>query len=137
MMLKQLTVLTALVITCLAAKPKFSDGPIPQDCLECICQVESNCSTTLCEHGSRCGYFQLTYEEWIECGRLFGSWQKCANDLRCSSNCVQLYVVLYNYRCGTHTCQHYARTFNGGPENCKDSSTLPYWRKISKCLKSQ
>ncbi|KAK3590870.1 hypothetical protein CHS0354_033798 [Potamilus streckersoni] len=59
------------------------------------------------------------------------SWHACANDLECSSHCVQNYIQKYIGSSGcAHTCQSYARIHNGGPAGCTHSYTLSYWHLV-------
>ncbi|KAL3885541.1 hypothetical protein ACJMK2_025592 [Sinanodonta woodiana] len=67
----------------------FHTGIVPQNCMECICQVDSGCQPIRCTsdvNSDSCGYFQIKEPYWIDCGRLGGDWHTCANDLECSSS---------------------------------------------------
>ncbi|KAL3885544.1 hypothetical protein ACJMK2_025595 [Sinanodonta woodiana] len=112
----------------------FHTGVVPQDCMECICQVESGCRPIGCHfdvNSDSCGYFQIKQPYWVDCGRLGGDWHTCANDLECSSHCVQAYIQRYIGHSGcAHTCESYARIHNGGPAGCSHSNTLSYWHLV-------
>ncbi|KAJ8299659.1 hypothetical protein KUTeg_023719 [Tegillarca granosa] len=79
-----------------------------------------------------CGYFQIKYNYWVDCGRPGGRWKSCAKNYYCASKCVQKYMNRYiNARGCKRDCQSYARLHNGGPGGCLKDSTLRYWRKIT------
>ncbi|KAK3105236.1 hypothetical protein FSP39_020417 [Pinctada imbricata] len=112
----------------------FATGPVSQQCLECICKQESGCKPIGCHwdvNSDSCGYFQIKEGYWNDCGSPGTSWKSCANDLHCSSLCVQNYMRRYaaHYKCSLN-CQGYAREHNGGPNGCHHSSTLGYWAGV-------
>ncbi|KAK3590869.1 hypothetical protein CHS0354_033797 [Potamilus streckersoni] len=96
-------------------------------------KTESGCRPIGCHfdvNSDSCGYFQIKEPYWIDCGRLGGDWHTCANDLECSSHCVQNYIQKYVGHSGcTHTCQSYARIHNGGPAGCTHTQTV-YWHLV-------
>lgn len=131
--------LILLFIFCLALG--FSCGQ-DASCLQCICNVESNCKPLPCamDGGSlSCGYYQIKELYWIDCGRPGGSLTACSLDKACSETCVKAYMKRYGTYCTggrTPTCQDYARIHNGGPLGCKKDATLYYWSKVNACLTS-
>jgi hypothetical protein len=115
------------------------NGDIDDNCLACICQVESDCSPLECAwdvNSLSCGYYQLKENYWIDCGSPGDSLESCAADKDCSDGCVRAYMDRYASRCTggrEPTCEDYARVHNGGPKGCQRSSTLGYWGKVSAC----
>lgn len=62
----------------------FSTGIVSQQCLQCICNVESGCKAIGCHfdvNSDSCGYFQIKEGYWHDCGSPGTSWRSCANDL--------------------------------------------------------
>ena len=58
-------------------------------------------------------------------------WKACANNLDCSSQCVQAYMARYHHYSGcSNSCQSFARIHNGGPRGCRHSNTAGYWRRV-------
>ncbi len=116
------------------------NADIDDQCLACICQVESNCSPIGCKWdvtSLSCGYYQLKKDYWTDCGSPGDSFETCAADKDCSEECVRAYMTRYAKRCTggrEPTCEDYARIHNGGPNGCKRSSTDGYWAKVSNCL---
>lgn len=114
-------------------------GNIDDQCLECICEIESNCSPLPCamDVGSiSCGYYQIKNVYWIDCGSPGASYESCAEDQICSKKCVRAYMNRFATLCTggrTPTCEDYARIHNGGPQGCKSSSTIGYWNKVATC----
>ncbi|XP_041453503.1 lysozyme-like [Lytechinus variegatus] len=121
--------------------------PVPDDCLACICIVESSgCQmpNPICEYdvGSlSCGPYQIKKGYWTDAtrsgGSLMGSWRECTASFECSEKTVQAYMTRYatTERLGeTPTCEHFARIHNGGPRGHTRASTLAFWKKVNKCL---
>nr|AYC12388.1 lysozyme 2 [Sinonovacula constricta] len=117
---------------------QFPPGPVEDDCMSCICTMESGCNPLDCrmDVGSlSCGYFQIKLPYYQDCGqpRSDLGWKGCSNDLTCAATCVQNYMRRYVGRSGcSPTCQTYAREHNGGPIGCRRSSTLKYWEALKK-----
>nr|AYC12387.1 lysozyme 1 [Sinonovacula constricta] len=123
-----------IVSAVLGLSEGFATGMVSQACLQCICMAESGCTNLPCKMdvGSlSCGYFQIKHNYWLDCGSIGGSWQACAADKTCASQCVQNYMARYvnHYNC-PHTCEAYAREHNGGPNGCHHSNTLSYWHHV-------
>jgi len=123
-----------LVLFCAASEA------ITQKCIDCICQIESQCNENIgcvMDVGSlSCGAYQIKEPYWEDCGRPGGDWQSCAKTKTCSVTCINAYMDRYATECTggrTPTCQDYARIHNGGPTGCKETSTEGYWGKISAC----
>lgn len=131
--------LNLLVLTFIAVLNSIN-AQIDQDCLNCICQIESDCNDIGCsmDVGSlSCGYYQIKYDYWVDCGKPGNSWKQCASDKNCAERCVQNYAAKYGKYCTGGVkprCQDYARIHNGGPKGCLRSNTLGYWNKINSCL---
>ncbi|XP_072020971.1 lysozyme-like [Amphiura filiformis] len=125
---------------------KTSNGPVPSDCLHCICIVESGCKmpNPLCtmDVGSlSCGPYQIKEGYWTDArlkgGDLDGDWKKCTATFDCSERAVQGYMMRYavSSRIGhAPTCEDFARIHNGGPNGYKNPNTLGYWEKVKACL---
>ncbi|XP_060577451.1 lysozyme-like [Ruditapes philippinarum] len=112
----------------------FADGMVSVDCLRCLCLKQSNCEPVGCEMRLsllQCGYFQITYAIWYDCGGLGSEWKKCADDVKCSSQCLQNYMKRYAQRNNCLlTCEGYSRELFGGPTGCNNPSTEPYWNAL-------
>ncbi|XP_070558045.1 lysozyme-like [Ptychodera flava] len=125
---------------------------VPDDCLHCICYVETHCSMP--QHGSgqyshcdwdvysySCGPYQIKDIYWedakLKGGSLMGDWLKCTADWQCSGDAVNGYMKRYatKARIGTTpTCEHFSRIHNGGPNGYKVEATKKYWLKVKDCL---
>ncbi|KAI6183063.1 Lysozyme [Aphelenchoides bicaudatus] len=122
-------------------------GQSDDNCISCICQIESNCKPLECrmDQGSlSCGYFQIKKAYYIDCytpGRTSGesvddAWKRCAKDYNCSVECVKNYFNRYAGGCNvSDQCEKMARLHNGGPNGCSSSSTIDYWNRVKSCLK--
>uniref|UniRef100_A0A914CW35 lysozyme n=1 Tax=Acrobeloides nanus TaxID=290746 RepID=A0A914CW35_9BILA len=112
-------------------------------CLQCMCLVESRCSPIGCnmDEGSlSCGYFQIKWPYYIDCGQPGGpgeeNWKSCANDYSCSVRCIQNYIARYGNFCPqANSCERIARLHNGGPYGCSSTQKVDwYWSKVKTCL---
>ena len=63
----------------------------------------------------------------------FLDWKSDADDIQCSSQCVQKYMERYaqHYGCPLK-CEGYSREHNGGPKGCKNTKTIAYWTAVQK-----
>jgi hypothetical protein len=119
--------------------PFIAYAAIDDQCLACICKIESGCKPLKCAwdvYSNSCGYYQLKSGYWEDCGSPGGSLEACAADKSCSDKCVRAYMQRYGSRCTggrTPTCEDYARIHNGGPNGCKSASTIGYWNRVSAC----
>ena len=131
------------VIACFALVLGVAYAAVDSKCMNCICQVESNCNENIgCRwdvNSYSCGPYQIKEVYYIDCsiyGGVGSDWKTCANKKDCSEQCVQNYMKRYGTYCTggpTPTCQDYARIHNGGPKGCKSSATVGYWNKVSAC----
>ncbi|CAF1222530.1 unnamed protein product [Didymodactylos carnosus] len=118
-------------------------GGIDQACLDCICEIESQCSAIGCSEdvGSlSCGYYQIKENYYIDCEEPGDDWQSCADDKSCADTCVENYLERYGTYCtggSEPTCEDYARIHNGGPKGCQTEATTGYWERVQKCLDSK
>lgn len=114
---------------------------IDENCMKCLCFIESWCADVGCvmDQGSlSCGWYQLKYEYWLDCGQPGGSWKDCSNDKVCAEQCVRQYMTRYGGLCSTgNSCADLARIHNGGPYGCSARHTEYYGNMISRCLKRQ
>ncbi|XP_054754443.1 lysozyme-like [Lytechinus pictus] len=122
--------------------------PVPDDCLACICKVESGCKmpNPVCRDdvGSlSCGPYQIKEAYWLDAtlygGSLMGSWKECTADWVCSEEAVQGYMKRYatEQRLGfAPGCEQFSRIHNGGPNGYKYSSTDAHWNKVYDCMQS-
>ncbi|KAJ8024289.1 Lysozyme 1 [Holothuria leucospilota] len=121
-----------------------ASNPVPADCMNCICQVESNCALVGCVwdvNSYSCGPYQIKepyYTDALLINPNLGSgWQSCTNQFACSEDTVQAYMTRYaTYsRLGHNpTCEDFARIHNGGPNGFSNPATDGYWSKVSACL---
>ena len=42
-----------------------------------------------------CGWYQLKYEYWVDCGQPGGGWKECSNNKKCAEGCVRQYMTRY------------------------------------------
>ncbi|XP_062589615.1 lysozyme-like [Saccostrea cucullata] len=124
------------LVSC-AVLASVANGGISNDCLRCICKVESSgCRAIGCNwdvNSVSCGYFQIKKDYWIDCGRPWRSWKECANDYNCAAGCVRSYMDRYGGSRGCNgNCESYARLHNGGPSGCRKSSTKTYWNDVKR-----
>nr|AHJ11174.1 i-type lysozyme [Branchiostoma japonicum] len=136
-------ILLVTLAGCLAA---VDAGYVPDDCMNCICYVESGCRMPdpLChmDVGSlSCGPFQLKRAYWLDArlkgGPLMNDWQTCSASWTCSRQAVNGYMERYavSSRLGhSPTCEDFSRIHNGGPNGFKNPATLAYWERAKKCL---
>lgn len=90
-----------LIIALIAIAVSFASGQDSR-CLQCICQIESNCQNLPCKwdvNSLSCGWYQIKEVYWIDCGKPGGSWTACASDKTCSETCVRNYMTRYATRC--------------------------------------
>ncbi|TKR87287.1 hypothetical protein L596_011705 [Steinernema carpocapsae] len=116
-----------------------------KDCLECICEAESDCTPKECnmDEGSlSCGFYQLKLDYYKDCGKPNqnagesdeDAWKRCAMDKDCSIKCVNAYMDKYKDKCKDKgDCERTARQHNGGPDGCGASRTDWYWNKVKAC----
>ncbi|XP_061188205.1 lysozyme-like [Saccostrea echinata] len=120
-------------LTC-AAIASIAYGGISDKCLGCICRVESGCRPVGCKWdvtSYSCGYFQIKYGYWQDCGRPGSGWKECANDYNCAAGCVRAYMNRYIGSSGCPAnCESYARIHNGGPRGCRNPNTVSYWNRV-------
>ncbi|CAF1006915.1 unnamed protein product [Brachionus calyciflorus] len=115
---------------------------LDDQCLKCLCFIESWCSDVGCvqDQGSlSCGWYQLKYEYWLDCGQPGGGWKECANSKRCAEDCVRAYMTRYSSFCslGSSSCARLGRIHNGGPHGCSNNNTEYYGWLIDRCLRRQ
>ncbi|KAL4224674.1 hypothetical protein ACF0H5_015371 [Mactra antiquata] len=112
----------------------FTSGNVSMACLRCMCLFSSSCTPFGCQLVSAsklCGYFYFSSLTWDDCDSPGTDFPSCANDLQCSSLCVQRYVQRYaeigNCRLN---CEGFARVFYGGPSGCENPLTLKVWNRL-------
>ncbi|XP_022343938.1 lysozyme 2 [Crassostrea virginica] len=126
-----------LILFCVVASASVVYSSISDQCLRCICEVESGCRAIGCHwdvYSNSCGYFQIKQGYWTDCGSPGHSMESCADNYNCASGCVRSYMDHYiKYNGCADTCESYARMHNGGPNGCKSShhhATDNYWRLV-------
>jgi len=131
-----------LVIT--AVLLAYADAQPTRKCMDCICQIESNCNENVgcvMDEGSlSCGAYQIKDEYWQDCGRLDGSWMGCSSNIPCSERCVYAYMDRYGFYCTggrQPKCEDYARIHNRGPQGCNSAASIGYWEKVRACCGGQ
>ncbi|KAI3383419.1 hypothetical protein SNEBB_002787 [Seison nebaliae] len=113
---------------------------ISQECLECLCEIESQCKPLPCAmdiNSLSCGHYQIKEAYWIDCGKLGNSWEECALNKECAEECIRNYMKRYGKFCmksNDISCVNYGRIHNGGPYGCRHSYTENYGDKIQRCL---
>ena len=128
-----------LIACALLLVPLVINANIDSWCLDCICQLESNCRPLPCQwdgDAHSCGYYQIKYVYWKDCGSPGGSHEQCAADKSCSEQCIRNYMNRYARQCTagrTPTCLDYARIHNGGPTGCVSPGTVWYGNRIASC----
>ncbi|XP_071830810.1 lysozyme-like isoform X2 [Apostichopus japonicus] len=121
-------------------------GPVPSDCMACICAVESNCNSNIgcnVDRGSySCGPFQIKQPYYTDAltrsSNLGSGWVSCTTNKACAERTVQAYMTryaTYSRLRHTPTCEDFARIHNGGPNGYRYSSTIGYWNRVSACLR--
>jgi hypothetical protein len=124
---------TLLIIYGILSIAVMINAAIDDQCLACICQVESNCTPKECSwdvYSNSCGYYQIKETYWQDCGSPGDSFVSCAYE------CVRSYMDRYAELCtggNEPTCEDYARIHNEGPKGCQRSSTDGYWATVSAC----
>jgi len=122
---------------------KFAYDPVNFSCLNCICDASTGCiSDTHCDEKNAykgCGYFQITYAYYEDCGMPGKSpteedparaWIRCANNFFCASQCVEQYMHKFAPSCASGIgddlaklpCYEYARIHFAGPAGCNSTS---------------
>jgi hypothetical protein len=113
-----------------------------RDCMKCICEVEGcQGQVNKCRDDmgtDSCGPYQIKNPYYQDCGSPGKDWRSCTKKMSCSEICVKVYMKKYGKGCpAPTTCEDYARIHNGGPNGCRSSSTLGYWKKVQKCCARQ
>jgi hypothetical protein len=118
-------------------------GGFTDACMNCICQIESNCNENIgClwdVTSYSCGPYQIKNAYYIDCGSPGSGWETCANNMACAETCVKAYMARYGTYCAgsNPVCEDYARIHNGGPLGCSSSATVGYWDKVRACCGCQ
>lgn len=114
------------------------------ECLECICDAISGCSTGVnnCGSSSVCGPLALSQNYWKEGRRPGASWTACTRTKECSIVTVKNYMEKHKRDCngdGFVTCEDYAAIHRRGPRACSHSDLLKdhYWNKFLSCRANQ
>ncbi|KAK2192348.1 hypothetical protein NP493_33g07002 [Ridgeia piscesae] len=122
---------SATVRCCIPSQPATptasTTGP-SDNCLLCICKV-MGCSPGCV--GNVCGPYRISRGYWIDCGRLGGSYDACANNMACSKRCVVAYMK--RYVPGPQTCETYARVHKSGPWGKQNWAATIMWNKVKAC----
>ncbi|XP_037717621.1 lysozyme 2 [Drosophila subpulchrella] len=121
--------------------------PITEQCLVCMCEALSGCNATaVCVNGA-CGIFRITWDQWVDSGRLTiqgdspmtdTSFTNCANDPYCAADTLQSYMVRYGQDCNNdeiEDCYDYAAIHYMGPFNCKADMPYTYESVFKRCLR--
>ncbi|XP_017078835.1 lysozyme [Drosophila eugracilis] len=120
--------------------------PITEQCLICMCEALSACNATaVCVNGA-CGIFRITWDQWVDSGRLTiagdspltdSSFTNCATDPYCAADTLQSYMVKYGQDCNNdekEDCYDYAAIHYMGPFNCKAERPFTYENTFQRCL---
>ncbi|XP_002063643.3 lysozyme 2 [Drosophila willistoni] len=130
-----------------AADDDFQGKPITETCLICMCEALSGCNATaVCVNGA-CGIFRITWDQWVDSGRLVvegdtalsdDAFPNCANNPRCAADTLQSYMVKYGQDCNDdqqENCLDYGAIHYMGPFNCKADMPYTYESIFKRCLK--
>ncbi len=137
--------IVAVAVYLIGYSGAYQPGPVPSSCLNCICNLESNCITPspLCHPDpvrESCGLYQIQQPYFTDAqpyANIGNDFQSCAGGRACSEKAVQGYMTRYatQGRLGhAPTCQDFARIHNGGPNGYSNSNTLGYWNRMKTCL---
>ncbi|XP_022230245.1 lysozyme [Drosophila obscura] len=124
-----------------------SPKPITETCLLCMCEALSGCNATaVCVNGA-CGIFRITWDQWVDAGRLTvtgdtpisdSAFTNCANDPHCGADTLQHYMVKYGQDCNDdqqEDCYDYGAIHYMGPFNCKADMPYNYENIFKRCLR--
>ncbi|TDG49108.1 hypothetical protein AWZ03_004408 [Drosophila navojoa] len=144
---KNLLCLSIILVVGVAGAKAEQKRPITETCLVCMCEALSGCNATaVCVNGA-CGIFRLTWDQWVDSGRLTvggeppqseNSFTNCANDPYCSADTLQNYMVKYGQDCNGDEqvdCYDYGAIHYMGPFNCQADMPYNYESIFKNCLK--
>ncbi|EDW60182.1 lysozyme [Drosophila virilis] len=144
---KNLLYLCLLLTVGVAWTKAETQRPITETCLVCMCEALSGCNgTAVCVNGA-CGLFRLTWDQWVDSGRLTipgdsplsdSSFTNCANDPHCAADTLQHYMVKYGQDCNGdehEDCYDYGAIHYMGPFNCQADMPYTYESIFKRCLK--
>ncbi|KAM8712275.1 hypothetical protein ACLKA7_012747 [Drosophila subpalustris] len=139
--------LCVVMIVGVAMADSANKKPITESCLGCMCEALSGCNATaICVNGA-CGIFRLTWDQWVDSGRLTlpgdsplseNSFTNCANDPYCAADTLQSYMVKYGQDCNNdqkENCFDYNAIHYMGPFNCQADMPYTYESIFNKCIK--
>ncbi|XP_017107983.1 lysozyme-like [Drosophila bipectinata] len=140
---KLLVVLFGLAIGIQAEMRK----PVTETCLYCICEALNGCNATaVCVNGA-CGIFRITWDQWVDCGRLTipgdsplsdNAFTNCANDPICAADTLQSYMAKFGQDCNNddkEDCYDYGAIHYMGPWNCKEDRPFYYESTFTSCVR--
>ncbi|EDV37430.1 uncharacterized protein Dana_GF11419 [Drosophila ananassae] len=143
-MWKLLVVLFGLAIGIQAEMRK----PVTETCLYCICEALNGCNATaVCVNGA-CGIFRITWDQWVDCGRLTipgdsplsdDAFTNCANDPICAADTLQSYMAKFGQDCNDddqEDCYDYGAIHYMGPWNCKEDRPFYYESTFTRCVRN-
>ncbi|XP_017049519.1 lysozyme [Drosophila ficusphila] len=139
-------VLLVSLTICGALLEPGSPKPITETCLVCMCEALSGCNATaVCVNGA-CGIFRLTWDQWVDSGRITipgdspltdSSFTNCANDPYCAADTLQSYMTKYGQDCNDdekEDCYDYGAIHYMGPFNCKADMPFTFANIFQRCL---
>ncbi|KAH8402040.1 hypothetical protein KR009_009375 [Drosophila setifemur] len=122
--------------------------PITETCLYCMCEALNGCNATaVCVNGA-CGIFRITWDQWVDSGRLTipgdsplsdDSFTNCVNDPHCGADTLQGYMAKFGQDCnddGKEDCYDYGAIHYMGPYNCKEDRPFYYESVFSRCVRN-
>jgi hypothetical protein len=93
----------ALVLILLSLAIASTYANFTDQCLACICKIESNCNYNIgCRwdvNSDSCGAYQIKEAYWIDAGRPGSDWRSCGNDKSCAETAVRAYMKRYGTYC--------------------------------------
>jgi len=67
--------------------------PITEQCLLCMCEALSGCNATaVCVNGA-CGIFRITWDQWVDSGRLTIQGDSPLTDTCKNGDCILNYLI--------------------------------------------
>ncbi|XP_072024570.1 lysozyme 2-like [Amphiura filiformis] len=116
----------------------FEAAAITNQCLACICQVESGCDTSRGCTANKCGPYQITSAYWAAGGSIGADWETCTGvpDKTCAEDTIKCYLGQHVGALIVHhgrllTCEDWVRVHHaGGLDGMNSASADAYWRSV-------
>lgn len=134
------------IVTALISGVEMQQGPVNNECLQCICLATSNCDLKVGCSTDTCGPLGITWGYWNDAARPVldqdnafadGAYVRCANDETCAVRSLQNYMLRYARDCngdGQITCYDFAAIHRVGSDACGGQLDADYINKLGKCI---